>query len=690
MTAKTVDLPSPLPVAEPPTGLSRWVRLRLYLVGATLVVLFLLLMARAFRLQVQMTDQYRAMAEEQYLQDVEMPAHRGRILDRIGTELAASTEVDSVFVNPRVLRRGSDSLSPELVRNLSTALHLERREVAQRLRSDRYFSWLKRRVPPEEARAVRELNLQGVGLLREPKRYYPNRGLAGPVLGWAGVDAVGQEGVELAYDRWLRGSRAAIPGLRDALGRKLLTSGLGDTGRDRGHDVFLTLDKFIQFKLEQALEEGVAQHHAKAGVAVALDPRNGEILAMAAVPSVNPNEPSGARERGVRNRPVTDPFEPGSTMKPFTIGAALEAGVVRADQEWDCEGGKWKIGTATIHDAEPEGTLTTTQVLARSSNICTAKITRRLGREGTNRFLRGMGFGALSGVDLPGERAGQLRPVAQWGDVAFATISFGQGMTATPIQLTTALAAFANGGILYRPHIVRRVMDQKDHAVLDVKPEGRRVASEETARQLRLMLRAVMQKKGTGDKLDIPGYPVAGKTGTAQKVDPATRRYSPERWASSFMGFAPFDDPRLVLFVMIDEPQGSHYGSAVAGPVFVKVMSAALPYLGVAPRPTAPASESERESGKPAGARPIQAVEAVEVEEPAPVDPRDLPPEARAAAEDRLPDFRGLALGEALQLAARAHLRLEVNGSGRTVAQEPPAGSPRRGAVCRLRLAPAP
>jgi cell division protein FtsI (penicillin-binding protein 3) len=618
------------------------------------------------------------MAEEQYLKEVELPAHRGRILDRIGTELAASADVDSVFANPRLLRAGEPEPPPEVVRALAAALHLERRELVKKLRSQQYFVWLKRRVAPEEARAVRELNLQGVGLgtLKEPKRYYPNRHLAGPVLGWAGLDATGLEGIELAYDRWLRGSRAAIPGLRDARGHQLFTSGVGDLLRDSGHDVYLTLDKFIQFRLEKALEEGVAAARAKAGVAVALDPATGEILAMASLPTVNPNDPAGARERGVRNRAVTDPFEPGSTMKPFSIGAALEAGVIRVTDEWDCEGGKWKVGNATIHDAEPEGTLTTTQVLARSSNICTAKITRRLGKEGLYRFLRKMGFAAPTGVDLPGERGGLLRGAGSWGEVGFATISFGQGMTATPLQLASALAAYANGGVLYRPHIVKRVVDRKGNVVLARNPEGQRVVRPEVARTMREMMRAVMLKKGTGEKIDIPGYPVAGKTGTAQKVDPATRRYSPDRWASSFMGFAPYDSPRLVLFVMVDEPQGSHYGSAVAGPIFVKVMSAVLPYLGVAP---AAVGQEHNPGAEPlAELAPPTPPEGGTVEETL----------GGAAAGDRVPDFTGMGLGQALALAQRAHLRLEVIGSGRTVSQVPPPGAGRLSPVVKLRLAP--
>ena len=685
MSAAGELTPAP-PRSEPSSERSRWTLLRLGIIAGIMVMCFGSLGLRAYVLQVQKRELYRSLAEEQYLREIELPPYRGRILDRIGTELAASANVDSVYIEPAKLRAEvpDKARRGELARALADVLHLDRRELSARLESGRQFSFLKRRLLPEEAQHVRELAVPGLRFTQEPKRYYPAKSLAGPVLGWAGVDATGLEGVELAYDRFLRGTRSSILGLQDARGRKVMVSGVGEVSRDRGNDVYLTLDKFIQFRLEHALEEGVQTSRAKAGVAVALDPRNGEILALASVPSVNPNDPSGARERGVRNRAVTDAFEPGSTVKPFTIAGALETGVVRASDEWDCEGGQWRLGHVTIHDADAEGILNTAQVLARSSNICTSKITRRLGKEKMYLYLRQLGFFLPTGIDLPGERSGQVRPVGEWGDVAFANISFGQGMTATPLQIATATVAFATGGIVYRPHILRKVVSPTGEILLESKPEGRRVLSTPTADLMRHMLRSVMLKKGTGEKLDIPGYPVAGKTGTAQKVDPLTRRYSPEFWASSFVGFAPVDDPRLLLFVMVDEPREGHYGGEVAGPIFQKVMAAALPYLGVPPRPPRPGEASAVAQAllpppPPAGSA-------------APPAPPAAPAVSAAAAQlpasQRVPDFTGLALGRALVLAQKSGLRVEVSGSGLVVAQEPSPGSARRGPVCQLRLAP--
>ena len=425
------------------------------------------------------------MAEQQYLRDVELPSHRGRILDRDGAELAASVEVDSVYANPRVLQAqagGSDV--DAAARALGRVLDLDRRDLARHLQAPRFFSWVKRHVLPDEARAVRELALPGVGLAREQRRYYPNSKFAGALLGWAGLDGRGLEGIELQYDKSLRGSPTALPALRDALGQELLPSGAETASDTAGADVVTTLDTYLQYKLERALEEGVVKNHAKAASAVALDPRTGEVLAMASVPTLNPNDPSATT--GARNRPVTDPFEPGSTMKTFSITAAIEAGIVKPDDRWFCENGRYQIGAATIHDAEPIGNVSTTEVLAMSSNICTAKIARKSGKERVESMLRRFGFGAPTGIDLPGERAGTLRSSQRWGEIELATISFGQGMTATQLQIASGYAALANGGTWYKPHVLRRVVDEHGKARSSRRtPRATRILAPEVAATMR-------------------------------------------------------------------------------------------------------------------------------------------------------------------------------------------------------------
>ncbi len=644
----------------------RWLRARTWAAVSVLVAAFGVMTYRAWILQVREAERLRAMAQDQYLRDVEIPPRRGRIVDRNGVELAASAEVDSLACNQRVVEGRVDALA----RALAGPLHLERRDLERRLRGKRYFAWVKRRLDPEEARAVRALQLVGVTLVREPRRYYPHRDLAGPLLGWAGLDAVGQEGLELQHDRVLRGARAQVPGLRDALGRAVLIDGIADAPDASGQDVETTIDRHIQFRLEQALARAVAAHHAKAASAVALDPRNGEVLAIATVPTFNPNDPGDAHERGARLRPITDPLEPGSTMKTFCVAGALEAGLTRPDEPFFCENGSYKVGPATIHDAERIGDTTLTGVLAQSSNICVAKLGARQGRERLREILTRFGFGRPTGVDLPGERAGQIRALLKMGPVETATMSFGQGLTATPLQIAAAYAAIANGGTLYRPRATRRIIDGQGRTSDPSPPEGRRVIGEPLAATLRAMLHAVTQKGGTASALSLPGYRFAGKTGTAQKVDPSTRQYSKDDWASSFVGFAPLDDPQLVLYVLIDEPQGTHFGSQVAGPVFQEVALDALRWLGV--RPT----EAIASVPHAIAARRIAPIDA---------DGRDGPP---AQGDGRVPDLRGLGLAEAVARAGRIGARLEVTGSGVAVEQAPPPGTPQVAGVVRVTLRP--
>ncbi len=672
----------------------RWVRVRLIVAAVAFAGMFGVLGQKAYVLQVQEAKKLKDLAEDQYLKEIELPSRRGRILDRNGAELAASAEVDSVYVNARQIAALGPAALDETARALAAALHEDRRELDKPLASKRYFAWVKRHVQPEEAKAVRALNLTGVYLTREPRRYYPNRSLGGPLLGWAGLDGRGLEGIELGWDKELRGAPAEIAGLRDAFGREVLPGGIAEAPSQAGHDLVTTVDKFIQYRLEKALSDGVEKNHAKAGVAVALDPKSGEVLAMASVPTLNPNDPNSA-PKGSRNRVVTDPYEPGSTMKTFSISAAIEAGVVKPEDKWFCENGRYAIGPAVIHDAEHIGNATTIEVLAQSSNICAAKIARRTGKERVEGMLRRLGFGAPLGIDLPGERGGVLRPAKKWGEVELATISFGQGVTATPLQVASGYAAIANGGTLWKPHVVRRVLDEAGRTVAEAKPEGRRVYDDKTAATMRMMLHAVVDKGGTGEKLAIAGYPAAGKTGTAQKVDPLTRHYSTDKWASSFVGFAPLDDPRLVILVMVDEPSGTHYGGAVAGPIWQEVMRDALRYLGVPPT-----ADAVAEGGKPAPAATQQAAKpaapaapAVEAEAPAD-DEGDAAADGYLAASDEegdaleIPDFTGLSMGELLEAARRAHLPVEVSGSGRVVGQVPPPGRAREGARCHVSLAP--
>lgn len=581
--------------------IGRWTRVRVILCGGVMAVGFIGMARRAVSLQVgPEAERMRALAEEQYLRDIELPPRRGRILDRNGAELASTAEVDSIYCNPRRLVDARAAAQA-----LATALRMapaERKELFRRLSQRRYFAWIKRKVAPEEVQAVQALGIPGVAFTREPRRFYPNRTLAANVMGHSGADGHGLDGVELAFDKQLRGQTSSVQGVRDALGRELFVEGMGEAAAGAGSDVFLTVDRYLTYVTERAIAEAQARHNAKAVMAVMIDPQTGDILAMGSVPTYNPNDPSGVSESGARNRAITDAFEPGSTMKTFTIAAALEAKVVRPDDRFDCMMGKMPVGKYIVHDTHPHGVLTVAEIFKVSSNIGVTKVARRLGRDGLAIALASFGFGRPTGVGLPGERGGLLRAPERWGDIGFANVSFGQGMTATPLQIVSAVGAIAAAGVYHPPRIVARVVGPDGTSSVPVERPARTVLSPATARQMIAIMKGVTQPGGTARAAAIDGYSVAGKTGTAQKV--AGGRYDPNKWVSSFVGFAPADDPRVAIVVMVDEPQGGHLGGAVAAPIFKEIAEQALRYLHVPPSPELLASARAATSGQPVGAGP--------------------------------------------------------------------------------------
>lgn len=569
--------PPPTPPARSSGTIGRWTRLRIALCGLGFLGLFGAVGRRAYQLQVgPEADRLRALAEEQHNRDIDLPPRRGRILDRNGAELASTADVDSIYCNPRQLgdvRAAAD--------RLARTLHVDRKELTARLGQRRYFAWVKRKATPEEVEAVKALGLPGMAFVKEPRRFYPNRMLAATVMGNAGTDGRGLDGIELSMDKTLRGQVSSVQGERDALGRELFIDGMGGAGNGVGSDVILTIDRYLTFVTERAIAEAQERHHARAVIAVLLDPRTGEVLTMASVPSYNPNDPGGSGESGARNRAITDVFEPGSTMKTFSISAALDAGVVTPGDLFDCQMGRMMVGKYTIHDTHPHGTLTVAEVFKFSSNIGATKIARRLGKERLASALARFGFGHPTRVGLPGERSGMVRPIERWGDIGFANVSFGQGMTATPLQIAAAMSAIANGGVYHRPRIVARVVHPDGSSEAEAPDPGERLISEKAARAMTGIMQGVTEVGGTARAAAIDGYAVAGKTGTAQKVTGG--HYDASKWVSSFIGFAPAEDPRIALVVMVDEPQGGHLGGAIAAPIFKDIAEQALRYLHVAP-----------------------------------------------------------------------------------------------------------
>lgn len=645
---------------------------RMIVAGGIFTVLFALVALRALDLAVLRGPALARLAAMQHHQRIELLPHRGPIVDRSGDPLALSVDVPSIYVRPRELRAaGADARLPAL----ATALHMPPRALRAKLASSQPFVWLKRQALPREAETVARLELPGVYTVTEGRRFYPHGNLAAHVLGFVGVDSQGLEGLEQRYDRVIRGEAQYLEFDRDARGREMFTGGVG-AAPDQGNRLELTLDAAIQEATERELQSGVAAARAVGGAAVVLDPATGEVLALANVPTYNPNEPGDAADKRwrdrVRNRAITDPYEPGSTFKAVLAAAAIEEHLVTPGELFFCEHGRFQAGGRTIHDAHPYGWLSFAEVIQFSSNIGATKVGERLGRDRYHRYLRAFGFGNRTGIELPGETPGIMRPVESWSRIDLATLSFGQGVSVTPLQMSTAFAAIANGGTLLRPYVVRRIVAPGGEVVLENEPTAvRRVISTRSARTTTELLRRVVEEEGgTGTKARLEEFPVAGKTGTAQKVDPTTGGYSSKR-IGSFAGFVPADEPRAVILVLIDEPSTSSYGGVVAAPVFRAIAAAVLKRLGVEP---------------PAPTVVARAPRAV------PATPRAKPASREAAtpANAETPSFLGLSLREALARAQASGWQVRVTGTGYVAAQEPMPGTPLLSVhQLALRLAPA-
>ena len=628
-------------------------RSRVLVLAGILAIAFTGVVGRLGWLQIVRHGDLAALAERQYSRTVVLQAQRGAIVDRSGAALATSSPAESLFAQPRAV---GDPV--RVASRLAPLLGTPEIELHSLLTSSRSFVWIHRRLPPSTVAAVKALREPGLGFLPEPLRLYPNRELAAHVVGFEGVDG-GLEGIERALDETLTGTPGKAVVGRDALGREVVT----ETVLQRpapGHGVMLTIDRTIQYLAEREIDAAWRRTQAKAAMAVVLDPRNGDVLAMAVRPTFNPNAfldvPS--REHW-RNRVVTDPFEPGSTFKVILAAAALEEGVVRPEDRIWAENGSITIAKTTIHDWKKYGWLTFGEVLQNSSNVGSIKVGLALGRDRYYRYMTGFGFGALTGVGLAGESRGQLRDVSRWSALSLPTMSIGQEVSVTALQMVAAFGAIANGGTLMQPRLVRSVFDAQGKEIRRFEPKPvRQVVSPETARTLtRLMTQVVAA--GTGHNAAIAGYDVAGKTGTAQKLDPNTRRYSRNPGVLSFVGFAPAQEPRLAMLVMLDEPKNEKWGSEAAAPIFSAIGGSVLRYLDVPPSDATPlaivAGPSETAAAPRVRSAPI------EVAEPG--------SDARV-----MPELRGQTLRHALATLAPLGVGVKVDGRGLVVSQAPAPG----------------
>jgi len=621
-------------------------RLRIATTAGVFFMVFLIALGRVFQLCVLEGRALAELASRQHREQVALPPERGPIVDRHGEVLALTVESAAVYARP-----GKVDPDANPVPALARVLDLPPAVVQERLNGRERFVWLLRDATVEQRNAIAALGLPGIGSESAHRRFYPGGTLAGQVIGFAGVDAQGLEGVELAYDRDLRGSAESLSVERDARGRRMLTEGTWQPLPREGARVELTIDAGLQRVAETELEAAVTARHAAAGVAIVMDPATGEILALANAPRFDPNDVAGSSAERWRNRVIADSYEPGSTFKGVLAAAAIEAGVVRPEDRFYCENGSYAIGRRVVHDHEPYGWLTFADVIKHSSNIGAGKVGERLGAERLWSALRAFGFGQPTGIDLPGEVAGLVRPQQKWARINVFTTSFGQGIAVTPLQLLRAYAAIANGGQLMRPYIVRRLFAADGSLVREGKPEvvGQPI-SPKTASVVTTLLRGVVEG-GTGTQAQIEGIAVAGKTGTAQKVDGKTGRYSPRDRMSSFIGFLPAEAPRLAILVVLDSPRTATYGGLVAAPVFRRIAEYEVDRLGLrVAAATVPALQPE---------------------------PARSPSDNWAVADGErgMPSFIGMSMRAALVQAARAGWQVETHGSGFVMAQDPPPGA---------------
>ncbi|EXI67732.1 MAG: Penicillin-binding protein 2 [Candidatus Accumulibacter adjunctus] len=552
--------------AENPLLQMRLPTWRSRLLGLLIIGSFVVLIGRAFYLQVLNNDFLQEKGESRYRRDIEISASRGRIADRHGDVLAISTPMKSIWAVPQVAR-----LTPEQIVELASVIEMNPRQLAQKLDTEKTFVFLRRQIPPAVAERVAALKLPGIGQDKEYRRFYPTGEMTAHMVGFTGVDDRGLEGVELAFHGQLLGQPGSRSVIKDRRGQIIEDVGSIKPPQD-GKEIRLALDSKIQYLAYSHLKQAISEHNAKAGGVVVIDARTGEIVALANWPTYNPNNRESLSGAQLRNRALTDTFEPGSTLKPFTIALGIENGKVRSETIINCAPGRLTIGNATIADAHPHGALSVAEVIQKSSNVGAAKIAAMLPSQTMWQMFDDVGFGQAPRLGFPGEVTGRVRPWKTWKPIEQATMSYGHGISVSLIQLARAYSVFARDG-----DIVPLSLTRVDAPVTS----GATVFSAKTAREVRMMLEMAVQPGGTAPKAQIPGYRVAGKTGTAHKLEGG--RYA-NKYVSSFVGFAPVSDPRLIIAVMIDEPSaGKHYGGAVAAPVFASVMGSSLRTLGISP-----------------------------------------------------------------------------------------------------------
>lgn len=538
------------------------------------IIFLLFCIARLLFIQFFRSKYLSSIAKKQHSLFVELEPRRGTIYDINLKPQAVNIPVDSVYATPKETK---DADKPNIIKQLAPILKVDSSYLKDKLYRNKSFVWLARKISPEQSEAIKKLKLKGVNFIKETKRCYPNTYLASQVIGFAGLDNVGLEGLERFCDKYLKGEAGFALFFRDARQKKLDIWEDMIAPRD-GYDIVLTIDEFVQYVAERELDKAYKTYHAKGGSIIVMDPHTGAILALANRPGYDLNEYAQASKDQMRNRAVCDLFEPGSVFKIVTAAAALEEKRVREEDKFFCENGEYRIGRHTLHDHDPYGTLTFREIIENSSNIGTVKIAQMLGPDIVYRYIKLFGFGSKLGVDMPGEISGIIREPRLWSKISIAAVPIGQEVAATDIQLIAAMSVIANGGQLMKPYIIQEIKDKHGEVIKEFAPVMiRKSISLDTAARLRKILTGVVEE-GTGKMAKIEGFTAAGKTGTAQKLED-NGTYSHSKFVASFVGFAPAEDPQIAIVVTLDEPHPVYYGGVVAAPVFRNVAADTLRHL---------------------------------------------------------------------------------------------------------------
>jgi len=549
---------------------------RLSIVSGFFLLLFLGVCGRLYFVQILQYQKFFNLKEKQYIQTVEIKPKRGTIYDCQGREMAFTIDVDSLCAFPHQVENKADAAV-----KIAKVLQVSPGVIREKLDTDKYFVWLARKIDPEQTRSLKEMKIKGIDFLKEGKRFYPDGQLANQLLGYVGVDNDGLTGIEKYFDDYIKGESSYMIQGKDAKGRSVLNDTQSCYLSKNSNDVVLSIDKTIQYIAEKELDVANRQYHGRSALIIVQKTKTGEILAIAGRPTFDREKIDGSSINEMRLKAISDFYEPGSTFKIITAAAALSEKVVTPTDRYFCENGSYKVGPTTIRDHEKEGWLTFAQVIERSSNIGVAKVADKIGRDKLFYYARLFGFGSLTGIELPGETAGLLRQPKDWSSVSLGRISFGQEIGVTPLQMINAVNAVANGGVLMQPMVVKAIKNKDGKIIKNYNPQCvRQEIAPDPASELTDILKGGAER-GTGVMAQVKGYDIAGKTGTAQKIDPATKTYSPTKYVASFVGYLPADNPEVTILVIIDEPQGVYWGGSVCAPLFAQVAKDIMRYLNV-------------------------------------------------------------------------------------------------------------